>query len=103
MKSRPPRSRQSLSDSLFGLGWHSGTAEGFAALVPLAAIYLRVSTDEQTTDNQERELRARCRLSAEGAVEERARSGSLGHAGAGAECSVRRSAMKCLLNIDRCE
>ena len=32
MKSRPPRSRQSLTDSLFGLGWHSGTAEGFAAL-----------------------------------------------------------------------
>ena len=32
MKSRPPRSRQSLTDLLFGLGWHSGTAEGFAAL-----------------------------------------------------------------------
>ena len=32
MKSRPPRSCQSLTDLLFGLGWHSGTAEGFAAL-----------------------------------------------------------------------
>ena len=47
---------------------------------------------------------AQCRLSAEGAVEERALLGSLGcQAGAGAECSVRRRPMKCLLNIDRGE
>jgi hypothetical protein len=32
MKSRPPRSRQSATDSLFGLGWHSGAPESFAAL-----------------------------------------------------------------------
>ena len=32
MKSRPPRSRQSVTDSLFGLGGQSGTPEGFAAL-----------------------------------------------------------------------
>jgi hypothetical protein len=32
--------------------------EGSAESFPRAAIYLRVSTDEQTTDNRERELRA---------------------------------------------
>ena len=32
MKSRPPRSRQGVADSLFRLGRHSGAAEGFAAL-----------------------------------------------------------------------
>jgi hypothetical protein len=32
MKSWPSRSRQSVTDLLFGLGWHSGAAEGCAAL-----------------------------------------------------------------------
>jgi hypothetical protein len=32
MEAGASRSRQSLTDSLFGLGWHAGSPESFAAL-----------------------------------------------------------------------
>jgi hypothetical protein len=49
MKSRPPRGRQSLADSLFGLGWHSGAPEGFAA--PGAAHFGPGNTSAHPLDN----------------------------------------------------